>query len=158
MRKTRMTIAVLALFLPLMASAQDATEETLNELARNWEEGWNIGDASAIGQLYTEDADFAGIDGQAAKGRAAIEEMLDGFLTTVYKGSKLSITTTETRAVKPHLIIGDSVWELTDVPAESEGAPTKGQATVIMKQVDGQWLIVSHQSRIPVMSPGGEPQ
>jgi uncharacterized protein (TIGR02246 family) len=137
--------------------AQEPTEdqEAVSALAPQWADAWNRGDAKAIGDMYTEDADLIEMSGQSVKGREAIEAAFADMMSTMFEGSKISIQMTATRFIKPDLVVGDSNWEITGLPeAEGEAPPSKGTSTIVAVKQDGQWLITTHRSRIPVAAPG----
>ncbi|MFQ5789721.1 MAG: SgcJ/EcaC family oxidoreductase, partial [Acidobacteriota bacterium] len=98
-----------------------------------------------------------GASGEAAKGQAAIEEILAGFLSGPYKGAQLTVETTSIRFIKPHLAVSDSRWEVSDVPeAEGEQPPTKGLSTTVLVKEDDQWKLAAHRSRVPFSPPSRE--
>jgi len=162
MRKWIAVVGALALAssLTVAAAAQDASDDeaALKEMAGKWAEAWNKGDVAAIGAMYTEDADYIDIYGKAYKGRPAIEAAIKEINSSVFEGSKMNIESVATHPVKPDVVVGDSVWEVTGVP-ESEGPapPSKGEATVVFVKTDGGWKIAAHRSRVP-QSPVPSPE
>jgi uncharacterized protein (TIGR02246 family) len=141
---------------PLLAQSTE-DQEAISAIAPQWAEAWNRGDAKAIGDMYTDDADYVEMTGQSFKGREAIEAAFADMMATMFEGTKISIEMTATRFIKPDLAVGDSNWEITGLPeTEGEAPPSKGTATVVAVKQDGKWLITSHRSRIPVAAPGSD--
>ena len=146
---------VSAVSTPLLAQESTEDQEAVNALAPQWAEAWNRGDAKAIGDMYTDEADYIETTGQAFKGREAIVTAVAEMMSTMCEGTEISIEMTSTRFIKPDLVVGDSNWEITGLPeAEGEAPPSKGTATVVAVKQDGQWLITAHRSRIPAAAPG----
>ncbi len=143
---------------PLLAQESTEDQEAVSALAPQWAEAWNRGDAKAIGDMYTDDADYIEMTGQAFKGRAAIETAFADMMATMFEGTKISIEMTATRFIKPDLVVGDSNWEITGLPEmEGEAPPSNGTSTIVAVKQDGQWLITSHRSRILAAAPGSDP-
>ena len=155
MRKWIAVLGAIALAsgLSVVVGAQDASDDeaAVKNIAGQWAKGWNAGDMTAIGDLYTDDSDYVDLFGASHKGRADIEATFGEINSAVYKGSKISIEMKAVHFVKPDLAVADSVWEVSDLPkAEGPAPPSKGQATLVAaKQADGQWKIVAHRTRVP---------
>jgi uncharacterized protein (TIGR02246 family) len=153
MRKGMIALAMLALATGVvgLAAAQETTDEeaALKAIGSQWADAWNAGDMTAVGALYTEDADYVNFFGQSVSGRAQIEATFSEALDTVYKGAKITIETTAVHFVKPDIVVSDSEWEVTGVP-EGEGPkiPTKGASTAVMVKQDGEWKIAAHRTRV----------
>jgi len=107
-----------------------------------------------LAALYTEDADFIGIDGKVHKGREAVVKSFVELAGTAFKGAKISIARTQIRQIKPNIMVGDSEWEFTGVPeVEGQKPPTKGTSTVVVVNQAGNWVITSQRSRVPPPMP-----
>jgi uncharacterized protein (TIGR02246 family) len=148
-----LVVTSLAVCVGALVSAQEATspEDVFNELGAKWTEAWNKGDMESLSALYAEDADYVNMDGSAYKGREAIVQI---FSESPYKGAQISIERMHIRLIKPNIMVGDSKWAFTGV-AEVEGQkpPTEGTSTAVVVNRDGNWVIVSHRSRIPAPAP-----
>jgi uncharacterized protein (TIGR02246 family) len=154
-------VSSLVLCLGTVALAQEPSsdEEVLNMLADKWVEAWNQGDIDALAELYTPDADFVGASGEAAKGREAVRQALRDLAATAYKSTQLTVEMTRIRFIKPHLALGDNVWEFTGVPEiERQQAPAKGFSTFVAIKQEGQWVMAAHRSYVPTGSSGGRPR
>ena len=137
-------------------NAQETTspEAAFEEMAAKWAEVWNSGDMEGLAALYTEDADFIGIDGKVHQGREAIVKSFADLAETAFKGAQVSIERTHIRQIKPNIMVGDSAWEFTGGPeVEGQTPPTKGTSTVVVVNQDGKWIITSHRSRVPPPMP-----
>lgn len=148
-----LVVVSLAISVGAVVNAQEAAsaEDVFNELAAKWTEVWNKGDMESLSALYAEDADFVNMDGSAYKGREAIAKV---FSESAFKGAQVSIERMHIRQIKPNIMVGDSKWAFTGVPEiEGQKPPTEGTSTVVVVNRDGNWVIVSHRSRIPAPAP-----
>ena len=152
MRKGMIALAVLVLAAGVagLVVAQETTDEeaAVKMVATKWADAWNAGDMTAVGALYAEDADYVNFFGQSVSGRAQVEASFSEVHSTVYKGSKIVIETTAVRLIKPDVAISDSDWEMTGLPDEGPGVPTKGASTAVMVKQDGEWKIAAHRTRV----------
>ncbi len=106
----------------------------------------------AVAALYADGADYVNFFGDAFKGVPAIQAAFAEINSTVYKGSKIEIETVAVSFIKPDVVVTDSTWKLTGIPAGAPPLPTEGQSTVVaVKQGDG-WKIVAHRARVPQWS------
>jgi uncharacterized protein (TIGR02246 family) len=160
MRNLVLFVAVLALVLGLgvVSLAQDtaADEEAIQQLDQRWKEAWTNGDAEAMAELFTEDAD--GIDpmGETDTGRAAIIETYRAEFAERPEGAQVDFEQTYLRFLRPDIAIADGTWAVTGAPEAEEGPPTEGLYTVVLVKKDGQWRYSSGLSRIPMTPPGAE--
>lgn len=138
----------------VIAQEPTSDEEVIRAMGDKWAQAWNSGEVANIGELYTPDADWVGTDGRTAKGREAIVESYVDIASTTLKGSQLSIGWLNIRFVKPDLAVGESTWELTNLPeAEGQQPPAKGTATVVVVKQAEQWWIAAHRVRVPPQPP-----
>ena len=101
---------------------------------RAYEAAFEKGDAKAIAELFTEDAEFTSENGRTVSGRAAIEEMSRAaFLSN--KGAKLAIDTDSVRLVAPGVIVQKGSTNVTSKDGETSGS----LYTAVLVQKDGKW-------------------
>jgi uncharacterized protein (TIGR02246 family) len=150
--KSRVLLALL-LVLPataVLAQGTDGEEAAIQAVGERWTKAWDAGDVAAVTALYAADADYVDVYGRRAVGRPAIQTALAELTAGPYHGSHLELETVSTRFITPTLVVGDSRWELTLVPAtEGEAPPTKGLSTVVFVKQGLDWKIVAHRTRVP---------
>jgi len=144
---------VLLLALPaaaVLAQGTDGEEAAIRAVGEKWKQAWDAGDMAAVAALYAADADYVDVYGRRAVGRPATQKALGELVAGPYHGSHLELETVSTRFITPTLVIADSRWELTDVPAtKGETPPTKGLSTVVFVKQGLDWKIVAHRNRVP---------
>ena len=113
--------------------------KALGQRAKEFMEAFNKGDADALGEFWTEDADHIDTVGRERKGRKAIVEAYRK-LFAANKGAKLNIIPVSRRFLTPNCIIGDGLSEVT--PAGG-GAPSTGRYTAVSVKKDGKWYLAS---------------
>lgn len=120
-----------------------------------WRQAALAHDVAGVGALYTDDAIFVGADGQAARGRAAIQEALAPFV-----GGMSTMELTDT-----HTVAGVELASDMGIYAQTLQTPDGGEQTmsgsylvVLRRQADGSWKIVQQLSALPaeMPAPGGD--
>lgn len=124
---------------PVVGAKAPADESGLRKRAEEFAAAFDKGDAKAVVAFFTEDADYVDQVGHAVKGRKQLEKMyakiFDG-----QKGSKLAITVTASKLVKPELAIEDGITAVS--PADG-GVPSVARFSAILVKQDGQWFLES---------------
>jgi uncharacterized protein (TIGR02246 family) len=118
------------------AAAAEATPEraAIAKMDRAYEAAFEKGDAKAIADLFTEDAEFTAENGRIMNGRAAIQEMSKAaFLSN--KGAKLAIDTDSVRLLAPGVIVQKGSTSVTS----KDGATAGSLYTAVLVQKDGSW-------------------
>ncbi|MDX1605431.1 MAG: DUF4440 domain-containing protein, partial [Candidatus Competibacterales bacterium] len=80
--KTTLSV-LLGLFFSASIAALAAEHDpmaTAEELAAAWDEAFNAGDTAAVAAMYAEDARLSPGDGRVLEGRAAVQELFQGFI------------------------------------------------------------------------------
>jgi uncharacterized protein (TIGR02246 family) len=135
-RRIVASLAVLALALPLTASAQAAGDlhAQIEKADQAWQAAYNAGDAAAVAALYTEDAKVMAPGHETASGRAAIQDL---FKEDLAQGAKNALTTSEVLSGGDYAIsIGGYV-----VTAADGSHLDHGTYMTVFKKVDGAWKI-----------------
>jgi uncharacterized protein (TIGR02246 family) len=117
------------------AEAAAGPEQTaIAKMDQAYEAAFEKGDAKAIADLFTEDAEFTSENGRAVSGRAAIQEMSRAaFLSN--KGAKLDIATDSVRLLAPGVIVQKGSTTVTSKDGETGGS----LYTAVLVQKDGAW-------------------
>ena len=100
-------------------------------------EAMNKGDLEAAVALYEPEASFVQ-EGKVVSGKAAIREIMQGFLA-IKPQLKLEVTT----AQSGDIALLNSKWSITGTDAEGKPVSMSGNgAEVVRRQADGTWLFV----------------
>jgi uncharacterized protein (TIGR02246 family) len=119
-----------------------ATDPELQKLADEFAQAWAKGDAKALAAMHTEDAIRIPGDGQVIAGRGAIEKSFAEGLSGMWKGSKLTITSGQSRQVAPNVQVAEGRYQITGGTPVA-GAPTGGQYLNTVVRQDGRWRLAS---------------
>ena len=108
-----------------------------DEIHQAFMAAFNAGDAAALLALYEPDASLTPAPGQVVTGRAAIGEVLAGFLAL--KGRMTIETVRVIEAGDLALLHG--AWILSGTGADGSAIELAGRnAEVVRRQADGSWL------------------
>ena len=131
----------------------DQTATTAIEgIAAQLAEAWNRYDARALASVFAEDADFTNVFGMVAKGRAAIEALHAPLFKTMFKESRLTVTETRVRLIRPDVASVDVKWTMTGArdPHGNPWPERVGLLNWIATRHGERWLIdVSHNMDLP---------
>jgi uncharacterized protein (TIGR02246 family) len=120
-------------------AAKNADEQAVRAAAANYVKTVNAGDASAVGKLWTEDADYVNESGQTYKGRTAIEKLYRDQQATM-KGKKFAFEIRELRVIAPGVALEDGVGK--NVGGDESEQPGSRYAAVWVKK-GNDWLLSS---------------
>jgi len=134
--------------------AQDSTETSPEEAAviandRAYEAAYASGDAKALADFFTEDAEYTAEDGQTFKGRAEIEETIRAALLE-RKGGNLSINMESVRLLAPEVLLEKGTTTVTP----NDGEMSESLYAAIYVKNEGEWKISQLiESRKPATTP-----
>jgi uncharacterized protein (TIGR02246 family) len=149
MRRTLPAILALVLASPLPGAAEDDRPQALVD---RFVRAWNAHDANALGELFTEEADFVNAEGQWSKGRAWIRAQLERAHATRFKGTTLVETNTTLRMAREDVAVLHFQWELSgELDAAGKRSPTRhGIMQIVAVQEVRGWRILSAQdTKVP---------
>jgi uncharacterized protein (TIGR02246 family) len=122
-------------------AADEATllETGLQDLFDRLSNAWNVADAAAFAQLFTEDATLVIWLGDALIGRSEIHDVHNELFAT--RPSKMRL-----RAVKARLVDDNTAIVLTKAAVGGEASLNydKFQTSLLVRR-DGQWMIAAAQ-------------
>lgn len=127
-------------------------EQGVQQVLTNFQAAWNRHDARAFALVFAAAADFTNVSGHSAHGRAAIEAHHAPRFATKFKDSKLTITETKIRFIKPDVAAVDARWKLSGLKTEDgqDRPPRQGLLNFVMTRATGQWFItVMHNMDFP---------
>ena len=113
------------------------------QIVEQWRDGYNNGDAAKVASLYAEDAYYltqhyiTGI----VHGRASIQAYVQ-----VGVDAKYHIDSIKTLSIDCN---GDFAYTITRYDALNNGQSAFGVNIVVLKKIDGKWLIVAHEAAVP---------
>jgi uncharacterized protein (TIGR02246 family) len=129
-----------------------AGERAIQEIVAALEGAWNRHDARGFVASFAEDADFTNVFGMHMKGRAAIEKIHETIFKTMFKDSRLSVTETRVRFLRPDLTAVDVLWAMSGArdPQGREWPDRRGLMNLIASEKRGTWSIdVFHNMDLP---------
>jgi uncharacterized protein (TIGR02246 family) len=109
---------------------------TITKQAAEYAKAYNAGDAKALAQYFTDDAEYTDENGQLTQGRSDIERLLtDTFAEN--KGAKLDVQVDSVRPLDSDLFEEKGT---TTVTSSGGGQQSSGYTAIHVKK-DGQWPI-----------------
>ena len=124
-------------------SCSSADERALRQISEQWKEGYNHGNAAQVAALYTEDAYYltqhfvAGFVHPRSQIQAYVQRGVD---------ARYHIDTIEVVRLE---CAGDFAYTVTRYESTNGGQKAFGVNLVVLKKVQGKWLIVAHESTVP---------
>lgn len=148
--KTMLTLIAIVVCC-IAALAQSATAQScsaddrkaLDQIAPQWMDGYNRGDAAAVGALYTPDAYYltqhfvTGI----VQGREMIQAYVQKGVDARYHIDKIDVMRTECS--------GDFAYTIDRYESTNGGQKAFGVNVVVLKKIAGKWKIVAHEAAVP---------
>jgi uncharacterized protein (TIGR02246 family) len=157
MRPALVSTVAAALFLvtaPVQSAAQaSATDEAqIRAIVEAQVTAWNAGDAVAFSKSFSENGSFTNIRGTVFYGHKAFEDRHREIFSGFFKGSKLAMSITRIRFVRPDVAIVDLATELSDLSGAPPGVRPNaaGQILTRLQQVfvkdNGVWRVESYHN------------
>jgi uncharacterized protein (TIGR02246 family) len=111
-------------------------------------DAWNRHDMDAFASVFAEDADFVNVRGVRWIGRDVIRKAHVTTHATIFKDSQLSLIETSARFLRPDVAVARSVTEVTGQTNASGQTlpPRRAMLTLVMMNMQGQWLVVVAQN------------
>jgi uncharacterized protein (TIGR02246 family) len=140
MRSTPRPIFILVAFASSIF-AQNSTETSPEKAAviandRAYEAAYASGDAKALADFFTDDAEYTAEDGRTFKGRAEIEETIRAALRE-RKGGNLAINMESVRMLAPEVLLEKGTTTVTP----NDGDVSESLYTAIYVKKNGEWKI-----------------
>jgi uncharacterized protein (TIGR02246 family) len=128
------------------------SERAIREIVDGLAVAWNRHDAGGFVARFAEDADFTNVFGMSVKGRGAIKALHEPIFRTIFKDSRLDISETRTRFLRPDLAAVDVRWTMSGArdPQGREWPNRRGLLNFIATETRGVWSIdVFHNMDLP---------
>jgi uncharacterized protein (TIGR02246 family) len=137
---------------PARAPATSADEARIRALIAEQVAAWNTGDAKAFSASFAEHGSFTNIRGTVFYGHRAFEDRHAEIFRTFFKGSKLAMSPTKIRFVRPDVAIVDIATEVSELQGVPPGVKpgADGRIHTRLQQVfvrhGGQWRVESYHN------------
>jgi uncharacterized protein (TIGR02246 family) len=118
-------------------------EASLRKIAELWKDGYNKGDAAGVATLYAEDAYYltqhfiTGI----LHGRARIQAYVQRGVDAGYQVDSIEVISLDCS--------GDFAYTVGQYKSTNAGRKALGVNIVVLKKIEGKWLIAAHESAVP---------
>jgi uncharacterized protein (TIGR02246 family) len=118
-------------------------ESALRQISEQWKDGYNNGNAAKVASLYTEDAYYltqhfvAGFVHPRSQIQAYVQRGVDAR----YHIDTIDIVRLE--------CAGDFAYTIARYESTNAGQKAFGVNLVVLRRVQGKWLIVAHESAVP---------
>lgn len=136
MRKT-IYCAITAVFFAL---SPVRAAEPLAQVSQDWARDWQAKKLDAVLALYTDDAVFLDAGGSEVAGKPALRKFFAGVLA-MYGARPLMRSTASASSGDLGYDSGDYSETITPVAKPGSAIATHGSYLVILRRVDGHWLI-----------------
>ncbi len=111
-------------------------ERTVTQLANDFADAYNNGDAKALAEMFTTDAEWIADDGSVTNGRADIEEVFRKVFSA-NKGRKLELAVESARSLTSEVLLEPGVSTL----VENDGTTISGGYSAVHVKQNGNWLV-----------------
>jgi uncharacterized protein (TIGR02246 family) len=149
MKRTLLSVPLLALAPPAPGAAEDDRPQALVD---RFVRAWNAHDPTAMGELFTEEADFVNADGVWSQGRQWIRAQLERGHITRFKGTTLVETNTRLRMVKDNVAIMHFQWEMSG-EVDAHGKPVAKRHGIMLivavQEVHGWRILSAQDTKVP---------
>jgi uncharacterized protein (TIGR02246 family) len=135
---------------PTAASALDSS--LIQAIIADQVTAWNLGDAKAFSKSFADDGSFTNILGIVFYGHQAFEDRHAEIFRTFFKGSKLAMSATRIRFVKPDVAIVDIATVLSELQSAPPGVTPRADGTIrtrlqeVFVRNGGVWWIASYHN------------
>ena len=120
-----------------------ADEMSIRQIVSQWKDGYNKGESSKVADLYTEDAYYltqhfiTGI----VHGRSLIQSYVQRGADARYRIDSIRIVSID--------CFDNFAYAITRYDADNGGKKAFGVNLVVLRKIDGKWLIVAHEAAVP---------
>ncbi|MGH7937117.1 MAG: SgcJ/EcaC family oxidoreductase [Bryobacteraceae bacterium] len=134
------------------AETPNDEESRIRQIVAEQVQAWNIGDAKAFALRFAEDGSFTNIRGSVFYGHRAFEERHAKIFSTFFKGSKLAMSVTRIRFLRPDVAIADVAAEVSELHGTPPGIKTGADAHIhtrlqeIFVKNRGEWEIAAYHN------------
>ena len=151
--------AVLALSLlafPALGQSTAADEKDIRAIASQLQEAWNKHDAKMLAALFLTDGDYVSSTGRTARGRDEVEKAFATQWAGLYKGTKITVTTTTVHFVRKDVAVADGAFDITGMK-DSSGkvlGARSGLSSIVAAKKGDRWYIAALRGMVPSVPEG----
>ena len=154
MKITFATLTLAATLLtPAPSRAQSPAEEApIRAIVAEQVAAWNAGDGVAFSKSFASEGSFTNIRGTVFYGHKAFEDRHVEIFTGFFKGSRLAMSITRIRFVRPDVAIVDLATEVTNLSGTPPGIRPNAAGAIVtrLQQVlvrnQGVWRVESYHN------------
>ena len=136
----RQEVIVLFLAVLLLLSVLPLQSDAPESLAHRYGALWNAHDATELGQLFADDADWMTASGTRLRGRNAIRDYLGQEHQTWARVTSMKVADVRVRSLTADAAVITFGWEI-----NADDRAFKGAAMLVGLRERGRWQIVSGQ-------------
>ena len=135
-----LTLLLIAASLYAQAGGQDSLKKAFRPNTDRWQQAYNSGDAKQLAILYTEDAVYLSshVEGLVAEGR---DRVIANFQKGVSGGGHIDAIEIISVSVSCNLASLHCRYQATN-----SGVTVVGRNLLVLRRVDGEWLIATHMT------------
>jgi uncharacterized protein (TIGR02246 family) len=144
------------LALPVLAQSQTADEKDIRAIAAQLQEAWNRHDAKMLADLFLTDGDYVSSTGRTARGRPEVEKAFAQQWSGLYKGTKITVTTTTVHFIRKDVAVADGAFDITgmrDGSGKVLGARS-GMSSIVAAKKGDRWYIAALRGMVPSVPEG----
>ena len=150
-------VVVLSLLaLPMLAQSPTADEKDIRAIAAQLQDAWNKHDAKMLSHLFLTDGDYVSSTGRTARGRDEVEKAFAQQWAGVYKGTKITVTTTTVHFVRKDVAIADGAFDISGM-RDSSGkvlGARSGLSSIVAAKKGDRWYIAALRGMVPSIPEG----
>ncbi len=148
-------ISALALVCATVALSQKSVEAAIRERVKQYEAGYNAGDADAVAAIYAVDGTHTYALGFTHRGRLEIADGLKEQFAGPMKGTRISITPLHIRPLSSQVAVEEASFSVSGLkdPGGAALPPVKGLCLGIYQKDGDQWFAVAVQCMVPPPPP-----
>ncbi len=135
-------------------------ETQIRTIVQSEGDAWNRGDAEAFGAHYAEDGGFTNVIGEQLYGRQAFITQHARIFSTIYKGSRLSVSIGKIKFLRPDVAVVDIDGTLNGanrlppgLKAGADGALHVKLQEVMTKEKGKWWIAAFHNVAVYPLPP-----
>ncbi|HUS17496.1 MAG TPA: SgcJ/EcaC family oxidoreductase [Chloroflexia bacterium] len=133
-------------------AATPADEARIRDIITTQVTAWNAGDAKTFSASFAENGSFTNIRGTVFYGHHAFEDRHVEIFRTFFKGTRLAMSPTKIRFVRPDVAIVDIATEVTGLRGGPPGVKARADGSIhtrlqeVFVKNDGEWVVESYHN------------
>jgi len=147
-----LTVVACALAAPPIAAQSASDEAQIRAIVAEQIAAWNTGDGVAFSKSFAPEGSFTNIRGSVFYGHKAFEDRHVEIFTGFFKGSRLTMSVTRIRFVRPDVAIVDLATEVSNLIGNPPGIRPNAAGKIVtrLQQVfvkdQGVWRVEAYHN------------